>query len=75
MSVTIVTGNATFPSNLSLYSVIAPPEESEPPNTTSSPTTPYEGYEAALISIFAGIIAFVTIIGNIMVYMVDIDTQ
>lgn len=72
MSVTIVTGNATFPSNLSLYSVIASPEGSEPP--TISPL-PYEGYEAALISIFAGIIAFVTIIGNIMVYMVDIDTQ
>ena len=69
MSVTIVTGNATFPSsNLSLPSVIDP-EGSEKP-----PTLPYEGYEAALISIFAGIIAFVTIIGNIMVQMVNIIT-
>ena len=71
MSVTIVTGNATFP-NLSLASALAPEGSSQPTLTNS--TLPYEGYEAALISIFAGIIAFVTIIGNIMVQMVDIGT-
>ena len=64
MSVTIVTGNATFPSsNLSDVSPLDPVHI----QIGVAPTTlPYEHVKAALIAIVAGIISFTTIVGNIM---------
>ena len=62
MSVTIVTGNATFPtSNLS----DAPAMDTT--HTQHVVNLSYEHVKAALIAIVAGIISITTIVGNIMV--------
>ena len=68
MSVTIVTGNASFPtSNLSA----AAPLDATDTHLVLDPTMlPYEHVKAALIAIVAGIISFTTIMGNIMVMIV-----
>lgn len=64
MSVTIVTGNATFPNTSS--------NEIEAVNTTST-EKPYDHVRTALIAIVAGALAFITIVGNIMVSFKIID--
>lgn len=69
MSVTIVTGNATFPS--SNLSDISPMDPVLIPIGLAPITLPYEHVKAALIGIVAGIISFTTIVGNIMVIILQ----
>jgi len=72
MSVTIVTGNATFPtSNLSSMPPLDPALSPYP-----AVNLPIEPVKAALVAIVAGIISFTTIVGNIMVMVsFKIDKQ
>lgn len=69
MSVTIVTGNATFPS--SNLSDISPMDPVLISIGLAPIMLPYEHVKAALIGIVAGIISFTTIVGNIMVIILQ----
>ena len=71
VSLTIITGNATFPSSNNTTNHL--PSGGELAGTPVSPGPPLEddqGWEhltTALIAIVAGVISFLTIVGNIMV--------